>query len=163
MNTQPAPIRAIVYCRAQQSMRPNLEIQERRCRDFAAFKGYSVERIFSDVGSGNDPARKALGEMLAFLRNAEQAPDVLLISDVGVLARSTSLFFKLCETIRDAGCALETPQGTFGDDPASRLNKGIMASVAQYEEQAEARETEEAADAGEMMIADEDEGHGARQ
>lgn len=117
---------AIIYTRvsskSQVKKGDGLGSQERRCRDFAAYKEYEVAEVFKDEGvSGGLVDRPGIKDMLAWIRKNRAAEPVVLIDDVSRLARDTDVHRKLRNALGSVGATLESPSIEFGDDADSIL------------------------------------------
>lgn len=62
---------AVIYARvssiAQTKRGAGLESQQTRLREFAAYRGYNVIKVFQDDTSGGTAKRKGMEDMLAYL------------------------------------------------------------------------------------------------
>ena len=76
--------KAMIYCRVsstKQSTRGDgLSSQETRCREFAKYKGYEVEKVFRDDSSGSLINRPGIKAMLAHLRKRRRDEPVVILS-----------------------------------------------------------------------------------
>lgn len=62
---RPKPTLTVVYCRVSSSQnRANLESQARRVSDFCAARGWVVDRVVKEVGSGLNDTRRGLSALL---------------------------------------------------------------------------------------------------
>ncbi len=131
---------AVIYTRvsskSQMKKGDGLASQERRCRDFAAYKDHEVAEVFKDEGvSGGLADRPGLKEMMVWLRKHRSAEPVVLIDDVSRLARDTEVHRKLRNAFGSVGARLESPSIEFGEDADSVLFENIVASMAQHHRQ----------------------------
>lgn len=92
--------------------------EQNEARQTEAAKAQEAERIFLDKASGKNAERKALKEMLAFVRDG----DVVIVSDISRLARNTADLLKIVEQLNSKGVEFvslkeaidtRTPQGKF--------------------------------------------------
>lgn len=92
--------------------------EQNEARQTEAAKAQGAERIFLDKASGKNAERKALKEMLAFVRDG----DVVIVSDISRLARNTADLLKIVEQLNSKGVEFvslketidtRTPQGKF--------------------------------------------------
>lgn len=126
---------AVIYTRVsslkQTKQGDGLASQETRCRDFAAYKGYQVAKVFHDEGiSGGIVDRPAMREMLKWLRQHRKDAPVVIIDDVSRLARDLDAHRQLRGAIGSVGASLESPSIEFGDDADSRMFENIVATFA---------------------------------
>ncbi|MEP1574422.1 recombinase family protein [Roseibium album] len=128
---------AVIYTRvsskAQLKKGDGLASQERRCREFAAYKDYEIAEVFKDEGiSGGLVDRPGMKAMMTWLRKNRAAEPVVLIDDVSRLARDTVVHRKLRNALGSIGASLESPSIEFGEDADSILFENIIASMAQH-------------------------------
>lgn len=131
---------AVIYTRvsskAQLKKGDGLASQERRCREFAAYKDYEVAEVFADEGvSGGLADRPGMKAMLSWLQKHRSAEPVVLIDDVSRLARDTEVHRKLRNAFGAIGARLECPSIEFADDAHSLLLENMVASMAQFHRQ----------------------------
>lgn len=136
---------AVIYTRVSSASQvkkgDGLASQETRCREFAAYKGYAVARVFQDKGvSGGLVDRPAMKEMLAWLRKRRNAEPVVIIDDISRLARDLDAHLKLRAAIGSVGAKLESPSIEFGEDSDSLLIENMLASVSQHHRQKNAEQ-----------------------
>lgn len=136
---------AVIYARvssiAQTKRGAGLESQQTHLREFAAYRGYNVIKVFQDDTSGGTAKRKGMEEMLAFLHAHRNEPHVVLIDDISRLARSVTSHAELRASITMAGGILESPSIEFGDDADSELQEYILATVSQHQRKKNAEQT----------------------
>ena len=137
--------RAVVYCRvsskAQVRRGDGLGSQETRCRHYADYKGYTVERVFTDDLTGRRADRPGLMALLAYLMSDRKNPRVVIIDDLTRVARRVPVHFELREQIARAGGILESPSFELRDDADGELHEYIMASVNQHQSRKNAEQT----------------------
>lgn len=137
---------AVIYTRvssaAQLKRGDGLASQETRCREFAAYKGYSVAEVFEDKGvSGGLVDRPGIKAMLSWLRNHRNDAPIVIIDDISRLARDLDAHLKLRAAIGSVGAQLESPSIEFGEDSDSQLIENMLASVSQHHRQKNAEQT----------------------
>src|SRR5580698_3785939 len=92
--------KALIYCRVsskrQTAEGSGLNSQEHRCRQYAASKGYVVDRVFQDevTGGGDFMNRPGMAAMLKFLSKMS-ADYVVIFDDLKRFARDTVFHLKL--------------------------------------------------------------------
>lgn len=126
--------KALIYCRVSDKKQvtdgDGLHSQEARCREYAARKNYEVEKVFHEKGkSGALLERRAMKEMLRFLRQNKKEHYVVVIDDISRLARGLETHLALRAAIKNAGGKLESPSLKFANDSKSRLLEHVLASV----------------------------------
>jgi site-specific DNA recombinase len=137
------PTKAVIYCRVSSEQQvtggDGLNAQETHCREYAERQGLNVMRVFKDAGvSGKHIERPAFCNLLAFLHTQKESV-VVIIDNIDRFARGVSAHWELRGRISLAGGILESPNFTFGDDPAERLVENVMASTAQFERENNAK------------------------
>ena len=137
--------KAVIYCRvsskAQTTRGDGLGSQETRCREYAKYKGYEVEKVFTDDVSGSLIKRPGMQSMLAHMSKHRKNPRVAVIDDISRLARGLDAHLQLRSAIAKAGATLESPSIEFGDDSDSVLVENLLASVSQHQRQKNSEQT----------------------
>lgn len=137
--------KAVIYCRVsgvkQTTRGDGLSSQETRCREFAAYRGYDVVKVFKDDLSGSLINRPGMKAMLTFLRNSRKQQHVVIIDDISRLARGLEAHLQLRAAIGSAGGVLESPSIEFGEDSDSQLVENLLASVSQHQRQKNGEQT----------------------
>ena len=137
--------RAVIYCRVsnktQTTRGDGLGSQETRCREYAKYKGYTVECVFTDDMSGSITSRPGMQAMLQHLRKNQKTPRIVIIDDISRLARGIEAHLQLRGAIASAGASLESPSIEFGEDSDSILVENLLASVSQHQRQKNSEQT----------------------
>ncbi|MEZ5492362.1 MAG: recombinase family protein [Gammaproteobacteria bacterium] len=137
--------KAVIYCRVsnktQTTRGDGLGSQETRCREYAKYKGYEVEKVFTDDVSGSLIKRPGMQALLAHLSKHRKNPRVAIIDDISRLARGLDAHLQLRGAIAKAGATLESPSIEFGDDSDSVLVENLLASVSQHQRQKNSEQT----------------------
>ncbi|MGI9377591.1 MAG: recombinase family protein [Tsuneonella suprasediminis] len=130
---------AVIYARVstkkQSREGSGLDSQETRCREYAAYRGYRIVKVFQDDMSGSMLGRPGITAMLAFVRKHRRDGIVVIIDDISRLARGLEAHLKLRTEINKAGGVLESPSIEFGEDSDSTLVEHLLASVSQHQRQ----------------------------
>ena len=131
------PTGCIIYCRVSSKKQllegDGLRSQEKRCRDYAASKGYKVLRVFQDEGvSGSMGIRPAMTEILAFL-GGQEGEVVVIVDDIKRFARDVTLHFSLKFALAKNGGRLESPSFSFDDSPEGKFFETLFAAQAELE------------------------------
>lgn len=140
--------KAIIYCRVstvkQLTDGDGLNSQEYRCREYADREGYQVANVFHERGvSGKVLERPAMEKLFAFLKTNFQYNYIVIIDDLKRLARDIAVHTKLRIRLDSYEATLRSPNFQFGEDIEDKLVENITASVAQYEREANARQTKQ--------------------
>jgi site-specific DNA recombinase len=137
--------KAVIYCRVsnktQTTRGDGLGSQETRCREYAKYKGYEVEAVFTDDVSGSLIKRPGMQDMLKHMSKHRKNPRVAIIDDISRLARGLDAHLQLRGAIAKAGATLESPSIEFGDDSDSVLVENLLASVSQHQRQKNSEQT----------------------
>ena len=135
--------KAVIYARVsgvkQTTQGDGLNSQISRCREFAGYKGYAVQDVFTDDITGKLFERPGMIAMLAYLK--KRPGTVVLIDDISRLARGLEAHLRLRASLNDVGAILESPSIEFGDDPDSHLIENLLASVSQHQREKNAEQT----------------------
>jgi len=122
-----------VSSRAQLAKGDGLASQESRCRDYAIYKGYTVEAVFAENGvSGGLVDRPEIKRLLTWLRKNRNHEPVVIIDDISRIARSVEAHIKLRAAIGAAGERLESPSIEFGEDADQTPFELVAATFAQH-------------------------------
>lgn len=145
MAKQETQQKAVLYCRVSSKKQriegDGLASQERRCRDYAGYKGYEVVEVFRDDVSGGHALRPAMMDMVKFLKAHRREGYVVVIDDISRFSRDIRGHWDLRDLLREAGGRLESPTIAFGEDSDSILVENLLASVSQHQRQKNAEQT----------------------
>lgn len=92
--------------------------EQNESRQIEAAKANECEKVFLDKASGKNDNRKALKEMLDYVRQG----DIVIVSEIARLARNTADLLRIVETLESKGVEFislketidtRTPQGKF--------------------------------------------------
>ena len=137
--------KAVIYCRVssakQMKKGDGLNSQATRCREFAKYKGYTVEEVFNDDISGRLTERPGMQGMLQFVREHRADAYVIIVDDITRLARGMEAHFELRRTILAAGGKLESPSIEFGEDADSIMVENMLAAMSQHQSQKNAEQS----------------------
>lgn len=102
---------------------------------------YGVDRIFEEKITGTKRERQELNKMLDILREG----DVVIITDLTRLSRSTKDLFDIVETIEKKGASIKSLKETWLDTttPQGKLLFTIFAGLSQFERDLIAQRTKE--------------------
>src|SRR5687768_13173675 len=93
--------KALIYCRvsseAQKLDGDGLGSQEHRCRQYAAARGYIVEKVFSDTKSagGDFMKRPGMAALLQYLRQNSHTNFTVIFDDLKRFSRDTEFHIRL--------------------------------------------------------------------
>ncbi|MGO8390548.1 recombinase family protein [Rhizobium ruizarguesonis] len=97
----------------------------------SALTDAACNRVFEEKGSGARKDRPELGKMLDHLRPS----DVIVVTRLDRLARSTSDLLDITERIKDAGAGLRSLAEPWADttSPAGKMILTVFAGIADFE------------------------------
>lgn len=133
------PTIALVYCRVSSDRQKNegqgLDSQEHRCREYAARKGYVVEKVFQDsfTGGGNFMDRPAMKALLAYADEHVTHDYVVVFDDLKRFARDTLFHWSLRHAFRARRLVPECLNFNFEDTPEGEFIETILAAQGQLE------------------------------
>ena len=123
----------LCYCRKSRvSETDELDRQVRLVKDYCKTKGYTIHKIFAEVGSSVDADRPEYSAMLKLLNNTKGC--TIIVTDLDRLSRHTvilGLFQQLC---KEQGHLVELTNGTVYNysDYTDSFTSDIIASVSAY-------------------------------
>jgi site-specific DNA recombinase len=130
-------LRAVIYCRVSskdQVKNLSLPTQEKACRDYCAREGYEIARVFVEEGeSAKTTNRTQLKELIAFCVEKKNRVDVLVVNSVNRFARDQFGHFTVRSILSKRGITLRSATEPIDDSPAGKLVEGILATIAQFE------------------------------
>ena len=136
---------AIIYCRVssrEQVDGTSLESQEASCRDYAHIKGMRVLRVFVEQGeSANFADRTQLLNVIDFCRENKGTVGVLLIWKIDRFARNVADHYSVKTTLLKYGVRVASVTEPIDSDPTGKLMEGVLASVAQFDNDVRAMRT----------------------
>ena len=138
--------KALIYPRVsspgQKEEGHGLDSQEHRCRQYAAMKGYEVEKVFPDdaSGFGDFMQRPGMVDLLAYLDNHPDTNYVVIFDDLKRFARDTEFHFKLRYELAMRGATVECLNFTFEDTPEGKFIETVFAAHGELERNQNARQ-----------------------
>ncbi|EJR28756.1 recombinase family protein [Bacillus mycoides] len=107
--------------------------EQNLARQLKQLKEYGCEYIFEEKTSGATTDRPELQKMIESL----QSNDVIVVTDLTRISRSTQDLFKLIETIKEKGASIKSIKDTWldttSDNPYNAFLLTVMAGVNQLE------------------------------
>lgn len=143
------PKKAILYCRVSSSKQREeghgLDSQEHRCRQYAALRGYHIEKVFpDDVSGGCDfMERPGMAALLDYLDEHDDENFVIIFDDLKRLARHRDVHFKLRHALSMRNAEVECLNFRFEDTPEGEFVETIFAAQGQLERLQNARQTKQ--------------------
>ena len=136
---------AVIYCRVsskEQIDGTSLESQEVACRDYARSKGMSVLKVFVEQGeSAKFADRTKLLELVDFCRQNKGKVNVVLVWKIDRFARNVADHYSIKTTLLKYGVRVASVTEPIDSDPTGKLMEGVLASVAQFDNDIRAMRT----------------------
>ncbi|MBZ0090372.1 MAG: recombinase family protein, partial [Thermoanaerobaculia bacterium] len=136
---------AVVYLRVsseEQLSNLSLATQEKACREYCARHGLEVLEVFRDEGvSAKTAARAELQELILFVEGRRRDVTAVVVYQLSRFARNQFDHFALRLRLQRAGVGLRSVTEPVDDTPTGRLLEGVMAAVAEFDNQAKAART----------------------
>lgn len=128
--------KAVIYCRVSSDKQVRegngLAGQEKRCRDYAHYHNYEVEKVFRDEGiSGGIIERSGMQALLEYI--SRKGGYTVIIDDINRFARDVVAHFTLRRAIKDANCDLQCVSMKLEDTPEGQFIETIMAASGELE------------------------------
>lgn len=138
-------MRAVLYCRvsySEQVENLSLPTQEKACREYAARNGYAVDAVFVDRGeSAKTTARPEFQAMLTHCRKQRGKVHAVVVYGLSRFSRNSADHHAIAALLRGQGIALRSVTEPIDDSPSGRLMEGILASMAQFDNDLKADRT----------------------
>ena len=137
---------AIIYTRVstteQAELNYSLQSQEETCIRFAERNNYYVLKIFKEKGeSAKTTNRTELKKLLTFIQLKHQKIDYLIVFKLDRLARNLLDYTSLVNLLSQYDIMLKSATETIGETPEGKLMQNIIASFAQYDNDAKSQRT----------------------
>jgi len=138
--------KALIYCRVSSERQKNegngLDSQEKRCRDFAVQKEFTVREVFKDSfsGGGDFMKRPAMKELLEYVDSKPHEEFVVIFDDLKRFARDTVFHIKLKQAFHSRGIIPLCLNFNFEDTPEGEFIETILAAQGQLERQQNKRQ-----------------------
>jgi DNA invertase Pin-like site-specific DNA recombinase len=135
----------VIYCRVstkEQIEGTSLKSQEVACRDYAHSKGMRVLKVFVEQGeSAKFADRTQLLELVDFCRQNKGMVDALLVWKIDRFARNIADHYSIKTTLLKYGVRVVSVTEPIDSDPTGKLMEGVLASVAQFDNDVRAMRT----------------------
>ena len=137
--------KALIYCRVSTDKQVReghgLDSQEKRCREHAERKGYTVEKAFCDDGvSGGLFERPAMKELIAYLDQNKKKEYIIIFDDLSRFARDVKVHLQMRTELSGRGAKLECLNFNFEDTPEGQFIELILAGKAQLDREQNKRQ-----------------------
>lgn len=139
--------KCLIYCRVSDTKQKidgsGLDSQEFRCRQYAAEKAYTVEKVFHDdvTGGGDFAKRPGMMALLNYLEKHRTTPYVVVFDDLKRLARDTMFHWQLRHAMNNYGARVECLNYQFDDSPEGEFMETLFAAQGQLERKQIGRQT----------------------
>jgi site-specific DNA recombinase len=136
---------AVIYCRVsskEQIDGTSLETQETACREYARSKHARVAAVFVEQGeSAKFADRTQLLALIDFCRQNKGSVDTLLVWKLDRFARNVTDHYSIKSTLLKYGVRVLSVTEPIDSDPTGKLMEGVLASVAQFDNDVRAMRT----------------------
>jgi DNA invertase Pin-like site-specific DNA recombinase len=136
---------AVIYCRVsskEQIEGTSLESQEVACHDYARAKDMRVLKVFVEQGeSAKFADRTQLLELVDFCRQNKGSVDTVLVWKIDRFARNVADHYSIKTTLLKYGVRVASVTEPIDSDPTGKLMEGVLASVAQFDNDVRAMRT----------------------
>ena len=130
-------MRAVIYCRVStkdQVQNLSLPTQEKACVDYCNRQGYEVDRVFVEQGESAKTAdRTKLKEMLSYCRQNRGRIHAVVVYALSRFAREKYDHHVLRAQLATLHVTLRSATEPIDDSSAGKLMEGIIASMAQFD------------------------------
>jgi site-specific DNA recombinase len=138
-------MRAVIYCRVsdpEQTKNLSLPTQEKVCREYCAREGLEVDRIFIERGeSAKTAERTEFRRLLKYCREHKHRVHVVVVYALTRFSRNSADHHMIRALLGGFGISLRSATEPINDSPSGRFVEGVLAAVAQYENEAKAERT----------------------
>ena len=129
---------AVIYCRVSDPRQVNegnsLVTQQKQAVEFVERNGYLLNHVFIERGeSAKTDDRPVLKEMLQYCKVHSKVIQVVIIPKIDRLARNRDDYGALKIYLLRLGIRIESVGETIEDTPVGRFTEGILAQVAQFD------------------------------
>ena len=133
----PLARRAVIYCRVstvEQTQNLSLPTQEKACRTYAASHGYDVDHVFVDAGeSAKTTDRPEFRRLLSQCREEKGKVHAVIVYSLTRFSRNSADHHAIQTPLRGLGIMLRSVTEPIDESPSGRLMEGILASMAQFD------------------------------
>src|SRR3984885_11137063 len=135
----------VIYCRVsskEQVEGTSLESQQAACREYARSKDIRVLKVFVEQGeSAKFADRSQLVDLIDYCRENKGQIQVLLVWKIDRFARNVADHFSMKGTLQKYGVRVVSVTEPIDSDPTGKLMEGVLASVAQFDNDIRAMRT----------------------
>jgi DNA invertase Pin-like site-specific DNA recombinase len=128
---------AVIYCRVsttEQAQNLSLPTQEKACRDYCARHGYTIDQVFVDAGeSAKTTDRPEFLRLLESCRHSRGRLHAVVVYSLTRFSRNSADHHAIASLLRGLGIALRSVTEPIDDSPSGRLMEGILAAMAQFD------------------------------
>lgn len=121
----------LIYTRKATIARGNeynsIKKQKDECIKFAKTKGYRIEKIYSEIGSGCDKKRKGLQWLIGYCK--QHKIDFVITADPERIARSYELRFNIEHSLRQLGTEIKYTRQPELNSPEDKFLNSVLAML----------------------------------
>jgi site-specific DNA recombinase len=135
-------MRAVIYCRVssqEQTSNLSLPVQERACRDYCGREQMTVDNVFIERGeSAKTTERSEFRRLIAYCRDQRPRPDAVIVYALTRFSRNSADHHAIRALLRTYNISLRSVTEPIDESPAGRFMEGVLAAMAQYENESKA-------------------------
>ena len=136
---------AVIYCRVstkEQVENLSLPTQQQRCEEYCHREGFTILRVFIDRGeSAKTTERPELQQLLAYCRQNKTRVQCVVVYNLTRFARHRHDHVGLRVLLQKIGVTLRSVTEPIDDTSTGQLMEGILASLAQFDNDVKADRT----------------------
>jgi site-specific DNA recombinase len=130
-------MRAVIYCRVStkdQVHNLSLPTQRKACVEYCQRNGYDVDKVFIEEGESAKTAdRTELKNLLTYCRQNRGRIQAVIVYALSRFAREKYDYHALRAVLADLHITLRSVTETIDDSSTGKLMEGIIASIAQFD------------------------------
>lgn len=130
-------MRAVIYCRVstvEQAQNLSLPTQEKACREYCARNDFEVDEVFVDAGeSAKTTDRPEFRKLLDVCRRGRGKLHAVVVYSLTRFSRNSADHHAIAGLLRGLGISLRSVTEPIDDSPAGKLMEGILAAMAQFD------------------------------
>lgn len=129
-------IRALIYCSSTatgDAAEISLRNQQSRCKEYALAKGYTIEKVLTDISpGGGDKYWPSMAALLDHLDDHKGHQYIVVVENLNRVAKELVGHLRTREALKERGALLESPNFTFEDSADGRLMENVLAAQNEY-------------------------------
>ena len=127
----------IIYCRvssAEQVENTSLELQEKRCKEYAKRENIKIVKVFIEKGESAKTAdRTEFTKAVKFCGENKKVIDYFIVYKLDRFARNQTDHVTIQAILKKYGVALRSTTEPINETPVGRLMEGVLSSFAEFD------------------------------